>query len=74
VFEDQGYGFLVTADGQEIYFHKNSVLGHGFEKLKTGMLVSFVEEAGEKGAQASTVRVVPKQRAHLSARARSASA
>jgi cold shock CspA family protein len=74
VFEDQGYGFLVTTDGQEIYFHKNSVLGHGFEKLKAGMLVSFVEELGEKGPQASTVRVLPKQRAHPSASAKSASA
>jgi cold shock CspA family protein/ribosome-associated translation inhibitor RaiA len=74
VFEDQGYGFLVTTDGQEIYFHKNSVLRQGFGKLKAGMLVSFVEELGEKGPQASTVRILPKQRPYPSARVKSASA
>lgn len=74
VFLDQGYGFLVTPDGREIYFHKNSVLGRGFGRLKAGTLVSFVEEPGEKGPQASTVRILPKQRAHVPEKARSASA
>lgn len=74
VFEDQGYGFLMTNDGQEIYFHKNSVLGRAFGRLKEGMLVSFVEELGEKGPQASTVRVLPKQRASLTERVRAATA
>jgi cold shock CspA family protein len=74
VFGDQGYGFLLTADGREIYFHKNSVWGQRFGKLKAGMLVSFVEELGEEGPQASTVRILPKQRAYPSARAKSASA
>lgn len=74
VFLDQGYGFLTTPDGQEIYFHKNSVLGQGFGRLKAGTLVSFVEEPGEKGPQASTVRILPKQRGHVAEKARSASA
>lgn len=55
---EEGYGFIVTADGREIYFHRNSVLRKGFDKLKLGSEVAFVEQAGAKGPQASTVRLV----------------
>jgi cold shock CspA family protein/ribosome-associated translation inhibitor RaiA len=56
----QAYGFLTPEDGREIYFHRNSVLNCDFSRLKVGTRVSFVEEPGEKGPQASTVRVVGK--------------
>jgi cold shock CspA family protein len=58
---DDGYGFLATDDGREIYFHKNSVLNEAFPRLKVGTAVSFVEEPGEKGPQASTVRIIGHQ-------------
>jgi len=58
----EGYGFLTSDDGREIYFHKNSVLGRTFARLKVGTIVRFVEELGEKGPQASTVRVISKRR------------
>jgi len=58
LFPDEGFGFLDTADGREIYFHKNSVLDSGFSGLKIGTEVHFVEELGEKGPQASTVTPV----------------
>jgi len=54
------FGFLESADGREIYFHRNSVLDDGFSRLVVGTRVGFFEEAGEKGAQASTVRIVGK--------------
>jgi len=54
------FGFLETNDEQEIYFHRNSVLDGGFSKLRVGSRVTFAEEAGEKGAQASTVRLLGK--------------
>ena len=53
-------GFIETADGREIYFHRNAVLNGGFARLSVGSEVRFVEEDGEKGAQASTVRLVGK--------------
>jgi cold shock CspA family protein len=62
VFPRQGYGFLTTGDGREIYFHENSVLGEGFRRLKIGSVVKFVERMGEKGPQASTVRLRQKPR------------
>ena len=55
LFPEEGYGFLETPGGREIYFHKNSVLDGGFDHLKLGMAVRFAEEEGEKGPQASTV-------------------
>jgi cold shock CspA family protein len=54
------FGFLETGDGQEIYFHRNSVFGDGFARLRVGSRVSFCEESGEKGSQASTVRLLGK--------------
>jgi cold shock CspA family protein/ribosome-associated translation inhibitor RaiA len=51
------YGFLVTEAGDEIYLHRNAVLGRGFDKLNAGDKVRYVvhEGEGEQGAQASTV-------------------
>ena len=55
---DAGFGFLETADGREIYFHENSVLDGNFSRLSTGTRVAFAEEMGDKGPQASTVRLL----------------
>ena len=60
IMQGEGYGFLTSADGRGIYFHKNSVLNRAFSKLRVGTKVSFIEESGEKGPQASSVRVVSK--------------
>lgn len=59
----EDYGFIETPDGREVYFHRNSVLDNAFDRLTIGSEVRFVEEIGEKGAQASTVRVVGKHHA-----------
>ncbi|MEW6325296.1 MAG: HPF/RaiA family ribosome-associated protein [Nitrospirota bacterium] len=58
LFPDDGYGFLETPDGLEIYFHRNSVLRNAFGRLSIGTKVRFVQEMGEKGPQASTVEIV----------------
>jgi cold shock CspA family protein len=55
---DEGYGFIQTPDGREIYFGRNSVLGEGFDRLLIGREVTFAEEDGAKGPQATTVRPV----------------
>lgn len=58
LFPEAGYGFLETPDGRSVYFHQNSVLDGGFKQLEVGTEVSFAEEEGDKGPQASTVRPV----------------
>lgn len=57
---DEGYGFLLTSDGREVYFHENSVLNRGFGRMGIGTRVVFSEEPGDKGPQASTVRIAAK--------------
>jgi cold shock CspA family protein len=54
------FGFLRTAAGDDIYFHRNSVLDGAFPRLKPGTAVAFTEEIGEEGPQASTVRLLGK--------------
>ncbi len=54
------FGFIEADDGGEIYFHRNSVLGGEFGKLEIGSRVTFAEEMGEKGPQASTVKPMAK--------------
>lgn len=61
LFLTEGYGKIVTPDSREIYFHRNSILNGDFEKLHVGAEVSFAEEQGERGPQASTVRLVGKR-------------
>jgi cold shock CspA family protein len=51
------FGFLETDDGREVYFHRNSVLGGASSRLSVGSRVTFAEETGEKGVQATTVRL-----------------
>jgi cold shock CspA family protein len=55
---DQNCGFLITPDGGEIYFHRNSVLNDAFDRLEVGTEVAYAEEEGDRGSQASTVKVV----------------
>lgn len=52
------YGYIKAEDGHEVYFQKSAVLKNAFPRLAVGSVVTFVEERGEKGPQASTVRVV----------------
>ncbi len=56
----QDYGRIITMDGREIYFHRNSVLGAELDKLEIGDEVTFSEEMGDEGPQASTVHVTGK--------------
>lgn len=54
----EGYGFIETIDGRELYFHRHSVLDDAFDRLEVGSRVEFVDAPGEQGTQASTVRLV----------------
>jgi ribosomal subunit interface protein len=62
---DRDGGFIMSADGREIYFHKNSVSGGLFDQLEVGDEVRFVAKEAEsaEGPQASTV--VPLGKHHL---------
>lgn len=57
LFPDEGYGFLESGDGREIYFHRNALLNGDFDHLAVGREVRFFEREGEKGPQASSVHL-----------------
>jgi cold shock CspA family protein/ribosome-associated translation inhibitor RaiA len=59
------FGTIEAADGHEVYFHQNSVLGSGLKRLSVGTDVEFVEERGDKGPQASTVKVLGTRAEHV---------
>ena len=65
ILPEQNCGFILSADGNEIYFHRNSVTNGGFDKLGVGDQVRFVAQHSEsvEGPQASTV--VPLGKHHL---------
>jgi len=60
IFREEGYGFIKTLDGQDIYFHRNSVLHDDFDRLEIGTGVRFFVEDGEEGPHATTVKIVDK--------------
>jgi ribosomal subunit interface protein len=54
---DEGYGFIETGEGRELYFSRENVVHPTFEHLKTGMAVQFIEELAADGPQAKRVSV-----------------
>lgn len=57
-FREQEYGFIKSPAGEEVYFHKNSLAGDDFDRLEVGTGVQWHQQEGNKGPQASTVRIV----------------
>ena len=66
IFRDQGYGFIKSLEGREIYFHKDSLPAGEFDRLEIGTGVQWNEEEGEKGPQASFVKIVDKPGSRIS--------
>jgi ribosomal subunit interface protein len=60
LFPGEGYGFIETSEGHEVYFHQNSLVDADFDKLEEGQEVRVVlsEMPGDKGPQASTVKLI----------------
>jgi len=57
LFPNDGYGFIEAEDGQNVYFRKETVAHQQFDKLGVGSRVEAVVIDGDKGPQASTVRL-----------------
>jgi cold shock CspA family protein len=57
LFTDEGYGFIETADGRELYFSRGNVVHPTFDQLKPGAEVQFIEEMAAEGPQAKRISV-----------------
>ena len=53
----ESYGFIVSQDAREIYFHENALKDVAIDSLTEGDTVMYGESLGDKGPQASWVRV-----------------
>ncbi|OFZ71560.1 MAG: 30S ribosomal protein S30 [Betaproteobacteria bacterium RBG_16_64_9] len=54
---DEGYGFIETEDGRELYFSRDNVMHPTFEELSYGTPVQFIEDWADEGPQAKRVSV-----------------
>jgi cold shock protein len=62
----KGFGFLVNADGKDVFVHFSQILGEGFRSLKDGEQVEYEQEQGEKGLLARSVKRMAKSPAQTS--------
>jgi len=56
IFANQEYGFILTPEGQEIYFHANALKDIDIGQLAEGDEVRFGEGEGDMGPAAAWVR------------------
>lgn len=55
----KGYGFITRNDGEaDVFVHFSSIAGDGYKSLEEGNEVEFEVTQGQKGPQASNVKVV----------------
>ena len=60
VFREEGYGFILTDAGDQVYFHRNAVKeGLDFERLEEADRVALELEGGREGPQATSVFAPP---------------
>jgi cold shock CspA family protein len=60
IFRDEGYGFILTDDGEQVYFHRNAVKeGLDFDRLEEADRVALNVEPGREGPQSTTVIAPP---------------
>jgi ribosome-associated translation inhibitor RaiA/cold shock CspA family protein len=54
---ERDFGFLLTKEGGQLYFHRNSLLNGDFDALRLREEVYYVEAVGDTGPVATKVRV-----------------
>ncbi len=54
---DKGYGFIATASGRDLFFHRTALQGVAFEELREGQSVEYTEGRGPKGPCAESVKL-----------------
>ncbi len=54
----KGFGFILNAEGKDVFVHFSSIEGEGFRALKDGETVEYEQTTGGKGLMAKNVRRV----------------
>lgn len=56
---EKGYGFITPEDGsKDLFVHFSGIVGDGYKSLNEGQKVEYEASQGQKGPQASNVRVI----------------
>ena len=55
LYPAEDHGFVLTHEGTQLYFHRNSLMQRDFDALKVGDRVHFVQIDGDTGPIASKV-------------------
>jgi cold shock CspA family protein/ribosome-associated translation inhibitor RaiA len=58
---EKDHGFLMTKEGGLLYFHRNALLAGGFDTLRRGDELYYIEDVGDTGPIATKVRVKAKE-------------
>ena len=56
---DKGFGFIQQENGPDVFVHFSAIQGEGYRNLEENQKVEFELTQGQKGPQASNVRIVP---------------
>ena len=54
---EKGYGFITGEDGKDVFVHFSAIQTEGYKSLQEGQKVSYEVVQGDKGPQASNVRL-----------------
>lgn len=57
LFPDEGYGFILRTDGDELYFSSDNLVNTSLNQLSEGVAVKFIEDVAAEGLQAKRVSV-----------------
>lgn len=56
---DKGYGFIAPDDGSaDVFAHFSAISGGGYRNLEENQKVEYETEQGQKGPQATDIRVL----------------
>lgn len=54
----KGYGFISQENGEDVFVHFQSIVSDGYKTLNENDRVEFLVTDGQKGPQASEVKVI----------------
>ena len=57
IVRERGFGFIIDADGKEVFFHQSGLIDVSFDALNEGQEVAFEVEKSPKGPRAVNVSI-----------------